>query len=289
MATQTTALASAAQSRAVAGQSAQGKGIKALLANYTPAIKAALPAVMTPERFIRIAQTALTTSPMLQQATPASFFGALLTAAALGLEPNTPLGFCYLIPRNNRRLGIVEAQFQLGYKGLIALAYRSGQVTSIQAEVVCERDEFEYAFGLEPKLSHRPATGDRGAPTHYYAVWKTKDGATGFAVIGIEDVKAHAKKFSDAVKGGKMSPWETNFDEMAKKTVLKKALKYAPLSSDFVRGMVSDNAIREYRDGLDALDTASKTDENGEIIDLPVAQDASQSGSAAATPAPTGE
>jgi recombination protein RecT len=280
MATQTLALS---QSARPAPATTAGKGLKTLLVNkYGPAIKAALPAVMTPERFTRIALSALSGNPMLQQATPESFFGALLTAAQLGLEPNTPLGQAYLIGRNNRRLGVVEAQFQLGYKGLIALAYRSGQVSSIQAEVVCERDEFDYAFGLEPKLSHRPATGNRGAPTHYYAVWKTKDGASGFAVMGIEDVKAHAKKFSDAVKGGKMSPWDSNFDEMAKKTVLKKALKYAPLSSDFVRGLASDNAIREYRDGIDALDTASKTDENGEIIDLPVAQDASQSGSAAA-------
>ena len=193
-----------------------------------------------------------------------------MTAAQLGLEVNTPLGHAYVIPRNNRKQGTVEAQFQLGYKGLIALAYRSGQVASIQAEVVYANDEFDYEFGLDPKLHHKPATGDRGAPTHYYAVWKTKDGATGFAVMGIDDIKAHAAKFSDAVKGGKFSPWETNFNEMSLKTVLKKALRYAPLASDFVRGIASDNSIREYQKGVDALDTPSKTGEDGEIIDLPV-------------------
>jgi recombination protein RecT len=268
MTTQTTALTAAAARTGKAPATRQEQGLKALLANYTPAIKAALPAVMTPERFIRIAQSALSSSPALQQATPTSFFGALMTAAQLGLEPNTPLGQAYLIPFRNHC--VMEAQFQLGYKGLIALAYRSGQVTSIQSEVVCEGDDFEYEMGLDPKLKHRPAMSGRGAPTHYYAVWKTKDGAVGFAVMGVEDIKAHAKKFSKSVAGGRPSPWDTNFDEMAKKTVLKKALKYAPLASDFVRGLASDNSIRDYTRGVDALDTASKTDENGEVIDIPV-------------------
>lgn len=276
MATQTTALQTATAARTAGTPTRGGQGLKALLANYTPAIKAALPAVMTPERFVRIAQSALSSNPTLQQATPASFFGALMTAAQLGLEPNTPLGQAYLIPYENKRHGIVEAQFQLGYRGLITLAYRSGQVASIQAETVYEGDEFEYAFGLDPKLYHKPATGTRGAPTHYYAVWKTKDGASGFCVMTVEDVRAHAKAFSKSVANGRPSPWNTNFDEMAKKTVLKKALKYAPLASDLVRGMASDNSIRDYQKDIDALDTASKTDEDGEVIDLP---EESESGS----------
>lgn len=278
MATSTNALQTASQSRAASSTPAQraGKGLRALLETYTPAIKAALPAVMTPERFIRIAQSALSSSPALQQATPTSFFGALFTAAQLGLEPNTPLGQAYLIPFKNH--GIMEAQFQLGYKGLIALAYRSGQVSSIQAEVACENDEFSYEFGLEPKLTHRPAKGDRGAPTYYYAVWRTKDGAVGFAVMSIDDIRRHADKFSKAKSQGRMSPWDSNFDEMAKKTVLKKALKYAPLASDFARGVASDNAVRDFNGSVDALDTASKTTEDGEIIDVsPVDVDSSSS------------
>ena len=276
MATQTTALQTATATRAATTATRQGQGLKALLANYTPAIKAALPAVMTPERFIRIAQSALSSNPTLQQATPASFFGALMTAAQLGLEPNTPLGQAYLIPFRNH--GVVEASFQLGYRGLITLAYRSGQVASIQAEAVYEGDEFEYEFGLNPRLHHKPAMSGRGAPTHYYAVWKTKDGATGFCVMGLEDVKKHAQAFSKSVANGRPSPWNTNFDEMAKKTVLKKALKYAPLASDFVRGLASDNSIRDYQKDVDALDTASKTDEDGEVIDLPALEADSGSG-----------
>jgi len=271
MATQTTALQAAAQ-RAPASEVPRkpGDGLRGVLNHLAPAIKAALPAVMTPERFVRIAQSALSGNPALQQCTPTSFCGALMTAAQLGLEPNTPLGQAYLIPFKNH--GIMECQFQLGYKGLIALAYRSGQVASIQAEVACENDDFEYEMGLEPKLHHRPAAANRGAPTHYYAVWKTKDGAVGFAVMSVEDIKVHAKKFSKAVAQGRTSPWDTSFDEMAKKTVLKKALKYAPLATDFQRGISSDSTIRDYTHGIEALDTVSKAGDpdaiEGEALDV---------------------
>ncbi len=264
MATTTTALQAAAQQKSPAATPQRSQnGLRGVLNNLAPAIRAALPAVMTPERFVRIAQSALSGSPMLQQCTPTSFCGALMTAAQLGLEPNTPLGQAYLIPFKNH--GVMECQFQLGYKGLIALAYRSGQVASIQAEVACENDDFEYEMGLEPKLHHRPAKANRGAPSHYYAVWKTKDGAVGFAVMSVEDIKAHAKKFSKAVAGGRTSPWDTNFDEMAKKTVLKKALKYAPLATDFQRGISSDSTIRDYTHGIEALDTVSKVADEGLI------------------------
>jgi len=266
MATTTNALTTVANKSAA--PATKKKGLRDLLDTYMPAVKAALPAVMTPERFLRIAQSALSSSPALQSSTPMSFLGAMMTAAQLGLEPNTPLGQAYIIPYKNK--GVMEAQFQLGYRGLIALAYRSGQVTSIQAEVVYENDDFEYELGLEPKLKHRPAKSNRGQPVMYYAVWKTKDGATGFAVMSVDDIKVHAQRFSKAVAQGRQSPWDSNFDEMAKKTVLKKALKYAPLASDFVRGMTSDNSIRDYTNGIDALDTPSKTDEDGMTIDVQV-------------------
>lgn len=92
-------------------------------------IAKALPSVMTPERFTRITLSALSSNRKLQETTPQSFLGAMMTAAQLGVEPNTPLGQAYLIPFRNK--GIMECQFQLGYKGLIDLAYRSGEVTII--------------------------------------------------------------------------------------------------------------------------------------------------------------
>ena len=208
-------------------------------------IKKALPAVITPERFTRIVLSALSTNPKLAQTTPQSFLesflAAMMTAAQLGMEPNTPLGQAYLIPYYNNKSRCNECQFQLGYKGLIDLAYRSGEVSIIQAQVVYENDAFDYSFGLEPILKHIPAAVDRGDPIYVYAMFRTKDGGFGFDVMSIDAVRSFAQQYSKSFSSG---PWQTNFEEMAKKTVLKKVLKYAPLKSDFLRSMALDGTIK---------------------------------------------
>lgn len=204
-------------------------------------IKKALPSVITPERFTRMVLSAISVNPKLASCTPASFLGAMMSAAQLGLEPNTPLGQAYLIPFKNR--GQDEVQFQIGYKGLIDLAYRSGEVELVQAHIVYENDTFECEFGLEPKLVHRPADKDRGEAVKVYAMFKTKSGGYGFEVMSMDDVRRHAEKYSQAYKSS-FSPWKSNFEEMAKKTVLKKALKYAPMKSDFVKAAVQDETIK---------------------------------------------
>ena len=204
-------------------------------------IKKALPSVITPERFTRMVLSAISTNPKLGSCTPSSFLGAMMSAAQLGLEPNTPLGQAYILPYQNK--GVLEAQFQLGYKGLIDLAYRSGEVELIQAHIVYENDAFDCEYGLNAKLSHVPAESDRGEAIKVYAMFKTKSGGYGFEVMSIDDVKKHAQKYSKSF-GSNYSPWATSFEEMAKKTVLKKCLKYAPLKSDFVRGIVQDETIK---------------------------------------------
>lgn len=204
-------------------------------------IKKALPSVITPERFTRMVLSAISTNPKLASCTPASFLGAMMSAAQLGLEPNTPLGQAYLIPFKNH--GIDEVQFQLGYKGLIDLAYRSGEVELVQAHIVYENDTFVCEYGLEPKLVHKPADSNRGEAVKVYAMFKTKSGGYGFDVMSMDDVRRHAEKYSQAYRSG-YSPWKTNFEEMAKKTVLKRVLKYAPLKSDFVRAMVQDESVK---------------------------------------------
>lgn len=233
-----------------------------------PEIEMALPKVMTPERFARITMTALSSNPQLQETTPQSFLGAMMTAAQLGLEPNTPLGQAYLIPYKNK--GTLECQFQLGYKGLIDLAYRSGEVKIIQAHAVFEKDTFEYELGLDPTLKHIPsADADRGTPVFYYAIFKTKDGGYGFEVMSIDDVKKHAGKYSQSYNSS-YSPWKKSFDEMAKKTVLKKVLKYAPLKTDFVKAVGADEAIKSYNAGSDVsiLDQENEVDFEYEINEV---------------------
>jgi recombination protein RecT len=217
------------------------KNIKDWIRVMQPEIKKALPNVITPERFTRMALTTVSVNPKLAECTPRSFMGALMNAAQLGLEPNTPLGQAYLIPFKNK--GIMEVQFQLGYKGLIDLAYRSGEFANIYAKEVYENDEFEYEFGLDPKLVHKPATSNRGTVIAYYAVFKLVNGGFGFEVMSKDDIITHAKKYSQNYDS-KYSPWTNNFDEMAKKTVLKKVLKYAPIKVEFVKQVTEDETIK---------------------------------------------
>lgn len=220
-----------------------------LIRRMEPQIRKALPSVITPERFTRIVLTALSSNPKLQACAPMSVMGAMMQAAQLGVEPNTPLGQAYLIPYGGL------CQFQLGYKGLIDLAYRSGEVSSIQAHEVHENDVFEYEYGLEPKLRHVPAQTDRGPVTFYYAVLKLKNGGVGFEVMSRDDVETFARKKSKAYNNG---PWKTDFDEMAKKTVLKKVLKYAPLKTELARAVASDESVK-----------TMKMDEPADMLDAP--------------------
>lgn len=215
--------------------------LKGLIRSMEPEIKKALPSVITPERFTRMVFTALSSNPVLQDCTPQSFLGSMMQAAQLGLEPNTPIGQAYLIPYKNH--GRLECQFQLGYKGLIDLAYRSGEIKDIQAHEVYENDTFEYEFGLEPKLKHIPATSNRGEVIMYYAVFHMVNGGYGFEVMSKDDIVKHAQKTSQSY-GTSFSPWNKYFDEMAKKTVVKKCLKYAPIKTDFVREIATDETIK---------------------------------------------
>lgn len=236
-----------------------------------PAIKKALPSVITPERFTRMVLTAVSSNPKLAECSPASFCGAMMQAAQLGLEPNTPLGQAYLIPYRNR--GKLECQYQTGYKGLITLAYRSGQFKSIYAREVYEKDEFSYEYGLDLKLHHVPSTeANRGKVVFYYGVFTLTNGGCGFEVMSTEEVKQFAATYSQAYKKGYSSPWKTNFDEMAKKTVLKRVLKYAPLSVEFAREVEADETIKTSLDA-DMVAMPDETDytvidtDTGEIIE----------------------
>ena len=256
------------QNKAVAEAKAPAT-IKGAIMAMKDQIAKALPAVITPERFTRMVLTALSTNPQLQMCTTNSFMGAMMQAAQLGVEPNTPLGQAYLIPYKNK--GQLECQFQLGYRGLIELAYRGGDVTDIQAHEVYENDIFEYEYGLHPNLIHKPALSNRGNVVLYYAVFHTKSGGYGFHVMSKEDIQNHAKKYSKA-GNSQYSPWATNFDSMAKKTVLKQCLKFAPIKTDFVRGIAADETIKsEIReDMVDVSDETVIDAEANEIVETEV-------------------
>ena len=254
------AIAAASANKSVT-KSSKPMQMKDYIKSYEKEIAKALPSVITPERFARMATTAVTQNPNLATCTPQSFIGAMLTAAQLGLEPNTPLGQAYLIPYGS------SCSFQLGYRGLIELAHRSGDIKSIEAHVVYANDEFDFEFGLEPKLKHKPAKMDRGDATWVYAVYHTKDEGYGFEVMSVEDINRHRQKYSKA----KNSPWDTAWDEMAKKTVIKRVLKYAPLKTEFARAVAADEttttAVIENGD-IDLVQEYTVIESTGEVVEI---------------------
>lgn len=219
----------------------RGMTIPDMVKALEPEIRRALPTVLTPERFTRMALSALNNTPKLAECTPMSFIAALMNAAQLGMEPNTPLGQAYLIPYKNK--GILECQFQLGYRGMIDLAYRNERMQSIEAQAVYENDVFEYELGLNPRLIHRPAFDDRGEIRAFYAIFRLDNGGFRFEVMSKSYVDAYASKYSKAFTS-EFSPWKSNYDGMAKKTVIKQLLKYAPVRSDFQKAISMDESIK---------------------------------------------
>ena len=229
-------------------------------------IQKALPKGMDAERIARIALTAVRINPELRECTVESFAAALMVSAQLGLEPNTPLGLAWLIPRlNNRKFlddkgretykKIKEVEFQIGYKGTIDLVRRSGMVSAIFAEEVREKDTFEFELGTNPHLKHIPyLAGDRGKVLFYYAVATFKDGGFAFKVMSLDEINK-VKAISPSANS-RYSPWNTFFDEMAKKTCIIRLAKYLPLSVEILRGIAQDETVRTNlpEEGEDVLD-----------------------------------
>lgn len=253
---------SAAIANKAGAPATQGQTLNDLFESMKPAISQAIPKHMTPERLLRIATTSIRQNPKLKICTPQSLLGAVMQCAQLGLEPSI-LGHAYLIPYKNKKKENGkewwedECQFQIGYKGLIELARRTGQISSIMAHGVYENDEFEYEYGINDKLRHVPSDGDRGAITKYYAVAKFKDGGYAFMVMSKRDIEIHRDKFS---KTSKYGPWVDHFDEMAKKTVLKALMKYMPISVEFQRAVDQDETTKHYDGSDDMSDIIDVTD-----------------------------
>ena len=229
-----------------------------------PEIKKALPSVITPERFTRMALSALNSTPKLEECSQMSFLAALMNAAQLGLEPNTPLGQAYLIPYNNK--GKLECQFQIGYKGMIDLAYRSDSVQTVQAEAVYEKDHFEYELGLNTKIIHKPVLKERGEVIAFYAIFKLNNGGFGFSVMSKEDMDQYASQYSKSF-GSSSSPWKINYESMAKKTVIKQALKYAPIKVDFQKAITLDETIKSEL-SVDMSEVVNETIVDGQYTEL---------------------
>lgn len=215
----------------------------------------ALPKHINTDRFVRIAITTIRQNPKLAQCSQESLLGALMVSAQLGLEPGT-LGQCYLIPYGR------ECQFQIGYKGMIELLRRSGQLKDIYAYSVYENDDFEITYGLDRNLIHKPNLANKGDFLGCYCVAILKDDTRAFEYMSKEEIEAHAKKFSKTFGNG---PWKTDFEAMSHKTVVKKMLKWLPLSVEFLENVEKDDKSFKVADTKNTEDIEI-IENNGDII-----------------------
>lgn len=238
---------------------------------YKAQISQVLPKHLTPERVIQMATTLISRSPELAECSVESLIGATMQASILGFEPVAALGQCYYVPFNNKKNNKREVQFIIGYKGMIELARRSGEIETVYTQVVYENDEFEYEFGLEPKLVHRPDTGERGKMTHAYAVCKFKDGGFAFEVMSKSDIDKIKSK--SQAGSSNFSPWNSGYyDEMARKTVIRRLFKYLPISIENNRQILTDESVikpEDYNPGGELDLNAIDITEFNEVIDEP--------------------
>ncbi len=224
--------------------------VKHLLEQNKQVIAQALPRHMNPERLMRVAITSVTSVPALLECYVPTLIGGIIQCSQMGLEPNTVLGHAYLVPFWNTQKNRKDAQVIVGYKGLIDLARRSGQIVSIAAHAVYKNDDFKYEYGLDEKLRHIPAEGDRGDITHFYAVAHMKDGGHAFevmtagAVKKIRDQAAKKNRAKSDAEGNLIitGPWKEHFEEMGRKTAIRRLAKYLPLSVELAQAVAMGDA-----------------------------------------------
>lgn len=232
-----------------------------LLKSKQAEISKMLPKHLNAERLLKVAQIAATTTPALAKCDVPSLIGAIGQCAQMGLEPNTVLGHAYLLPFNTKRKDasgnekwVNSVQVIIGYKGLIDLARRSGQIVSIAAHEVCQNDKFELVYGLDEKLNHTPAMGERGEVIGFYAIAKLKDGGHAFEFMSrfqVEEIKAASERKNKR----ESSVWKDHFVEMGRKTVIRRLAKYLPLSIEFQTAAALDGMADAGKDqNLDAID-----------------------------------
>lgn len=195
------------------------------------AITAILPEHLSAGRVVKMALIAASRQPKLFECTQASVLDAIMRACELGLDFSGTLGAGYLVPYYNSRIQKSEAQFIPGYQGLMELAYRSDQVDNIEAHVVHSNDDFTYQLGTEPRLHHVPnMVGDRGDFICVYAIANLKGrNKPQVEVMTKDDVN----KVRDGSKASAHGPWSTHYDEMARKTVIRRLIKFLPKSPAF--------------------------------------------------------
>lgn len=217
-----------------------------LAPKFRAAVAEALPRHFTPDRFLRVAALAITKNPKLAECSQESLFAAMLQVSSLGLECDGRRA--HLIPFGK------EVQLIIDYKGLAELILRSGEVSKLHADIVCDRDEFAYNLGVIEyhRINFR---APRGEPYAAYALAQMKDGAVASAVMTKDEIEGIRSRSRSAKNG----PWVTDWAEMAKKTVFRRLSKWLPLSAE-LRNKV------EVDDEGDFIDTTVAPAPNGDLL-----------------------
>lgn len=217
--------------------------LRQLLVKSQEQIALALPKHLTAERMIRVAITAVQKSPELLKCDLVSILGCVIQASQLGLELDGILGHAYLVPFKNKKERRLDAQLIVGYKGYLALARRSGEVSSFFAHVVHANDCFKFAYGTQGHVTHVPRLTGRGEPVAVYAVIRLKDGSSDFEVLGWEEIQECQRRYARVGQDGKpYGPWIDSLEEMARKTAIRRLAKRCPVSVEIQRAAAVDEA-----------------------------------------------
>jgi len=219
-------------SNQVAKKTDSATSVRKLIESQRANLEKALPEICSGERFVRVAMTAITKNPKLADCDQRSLMVALLDCASLGIEPDNRRA--HLIPFNKSVKQpdgswkkVPQVQLIIDYKGLVELVRRSGEVSKIHADVVCDNDIFEYDCGevTQHKINFK---GSRGNVYAVYAFAEMKSGEKQTCVMTVEEVE----KIREASLGKNSDPWKIHWNEMAKKTVFRRLCKWLPLSSE---------------------------------------------------------
>jgi recombination protein RecT len=244
--------------------------LKTMVGKMEAQFQLAMPKGMEAKQLIRDFMTVLQVTPSLATCEPRSILGALMTCSQLGLRPGV-LGQAWVVPFKGK------GQLIIGYKGLATLAQRTSAIASITTRIIHENDYYDYEFGLEERLIHKPAmTGPRGEPVAYYSVVRTNTGGKYWEVMSRIEMEEHRDLFAMGrakgtigkagphLKGVVVGPWVDNFDAMAKKTVVIKALNLAPASTELQRAFDVDGSTRFDISPTANVSEVSIIEDNGE-------------------------
>lgn len=247
----------------------QSTDIATIFEQYKHQIAQALPKHLTADRMIQMAVTLISKNPKLKECSAGSLIGAIMQASILGFRPVEALAYCYLVPYKNKKVDnagkehwVSEVQFQIGYRGLMDLARRSGQIKSIHAFAVYTGDEFSYSLGINPDIKHVPSEAQSKNPkelTHVYAVSHYKDGGYNFVVLTRKEVESLRRR-NAMQKEEPAGAWKTDYEAMAMAKAIKQLAKYLPLSDELQSMVQSDESI------IDPKMFAS--DKSGEMVDI---------------------